>query len=137
MAEQDHSFGEWKEHYEKAGKSKTVLITWLKARPQDCPALVSEILDHLSASEQASDNSPSPSRNLEHESIYQHYLDGPFQSYDPFDMMTGFLTNTTAGTWSTMPHQSKLLELSKMFPNHTVQQLDEIIALQKRLRGNT
>ena len=137
MAEQDLSFGEWKEHYEKAGKSKTVLITWLKTRPQDCPALVSEILDHLSASEQASDSSPSASRNLEHESIYQHYLDGPFQSYDPFDMMTGFLTNTTAGTWSTMPHQSKLLELSKMFPNHTVQQLDEIIALQKRLRGKT
>ena len=136
MAEQD-LFWRMERALRKSWQEQNVLITWLKARPQDCPALVSEILDHLSASKQATDNSPSPSRNLEHESIYQHYLDGPFQSYDPFDMMTGFLTNTTAGTWSTMPHQSKLLELSKMFPNHTVQQLDEIIALQKRLRGKT
>ena len=138
MTGERNSFEQWRERYHKSGNTKSELINWLKNRPQDCQLLFNDILEHLEASQSASEKTSKSRRNLEHESIYQYYVDGPFQSYDPFEMMTGFLSNSTVGRWADKNHKEKLYELTKIFPNYRTEQLaDIIVAQQNRISSTT
>lgn len=67
--------------------------------------------------------------------IYDMYLNGPFDWLNPLDVMTDLLTGGPKGPWAQKAHAEKIYEISLQYPNLTVQDIDEIVARQKKLRG--
>ena len=51
------------------------------------------------------------------------------------DMFTEFLTDTSAGSWSSKSHEDKVYEITRQYPNLSFQDIDAIIKRQQKLRG--
>ena len=67
--------------------------------------------------------------------IYDMYLNGPFDWLNPFDMMTELFTGGPKGPWTQKSHAEKIYEISLQYPNLTAEDVEEVVARQKKLRG--
>ena len=67
--------------------------------------------------------------------IYEMYLNGPFDWLNPLDMMTELFTGGPKGAWARKPHAERIYEISQQYPNLTIEDVEEVVARQKKLRG--
>ena len=68
--------------------------------------------------------------------LYEMYLNGPFDWFNPVDIFADILTAGPTGSWSTKSHEEKVYEISQQYPNLSIDRIDAIISEQKKLRGN-
>lgn len=67
--------------------------------------------------------------------IYEMYLNGPFDWFNPIDLATNILTGGPTGNWTSKPHKEKIFEIKQQYPNLTLRQVEDIVARQKQLRS--
>ena len=67
--------------------------------------------------------------------IYEVYLNGPFDWFNPVDIFADILTAGPTGNWSNKSHREKVYEISKQYPMLSIERIDSIISEQKKLRG--
>ena len=67
--------------------------------------------------------------------IYEMYINGPFDWFNPVDFATDFLTDGPSGNWVGKPHAEKIFEISQQYPNLTITEIEDIVACQKDLRS--
>ena len=69
------------------------------------------------------------------EDIYEMYRDGPFDWFNPIDFMTSTLTGGPSGSWSEKTHSEKIFEISKQYPNLSINEVELFVSSQKKERG--
>ena len=67
--------------------------------------------------------------------IYEMYINGPFDWFNPVDFATDILTGGPSGDWSGKPHMEKIYEISKQYPNLNAIDIEDIVDRQKKLRS--
>lgn len=59
--------------------------------------------------------------------IFHMYQNGPFDWLNPIDVFTDFLTVGPRGSWATLSHEEKLLEIQRQYPNLSKERICDII----------
>ena len=67
--------------------------------------------------------------------IYDMYIHGPFDWFNPVDLATDILTGGPSGVWMGKPHMEKIYEISQQYPNLSAADIEDIVTRQKKLRS--
>ncbi len=66
--------------------------------------------------------------------IYEMYINGPFDWFNPVDFATDILTAGPSGSWGSKAHNERIYVISQQYPNLSLSDIEEIVYRHKKLR---